>query len=257
MGDGAGTGIGRRSVLGGALGAVTMVGLGLGGASPAAAANRGDLVAITYSGDVVKPREGSGVLGGAPNARLASSLDANSFLEVTDSGNLYEHVWDPNRWRFDPYLRGWGFSAANTRLIAGLSYYRFLEIGTDGNLSLWSRRWSDDPWVEQVRGWGWGPDNTRLIAGITENTFLEVQANGDLSLWEWTGTGYSEFRLPGSGFTTANTRQVSGIGSPRTRWLSFYELTAESTLSTWTYEGVALVEESWPPIDVRNVRLMA
>jgi hypothetical protein len=256
--DGTATGIRRRSLLGGAIGAVSMVGLGLAGtAAPAAAANRGDLVMIRYNGDVIKPREGPTVLGSAPNARLVSSLDHESFLEVTDIGNLYEHVWDPNRYRFDAYLRGWGFTAANTRLIAGLSHYQFLEIGTEGNLSLWSRKFSGDPWREQVRGSGWGPNNTRLITGITENEFLEVQANGDLSLWYWTGTMYYEYRLPGSGFTAANTRQVSGIGSSRPYWLSFYELTAESTLSTWTYEGASLVEENWPPTDVSDVRLMA
>jgi hypothetical protein len=255
--DGTGTGIRRRSLLGGAIGAVSMVGLGLGGtAAPAAAANGGQLVVIRYNGEVIKPRESWRAVGSAPNARLVSSLDGYDFLEVTDSGNLYEHVWDPNTGRFDAYLRGWGFTAANTRLIAGLSHYQFLEIGTEGNLSLWSRSWSGDPWREQVRGWGWGPNNTRLITGITESSFLEVQANGNLSVWEWQGTTYHELRLPASGFTAAYTRQVSGIGSSRAGWLSFYELTAESTLSTWTYEGASFVEDNWPPIDVRDVRLL-
>jgi hypothetical protein len=234
-------GVKRRSLLTGAIGA-----LSLAAAPPAAAADmgisssQGYLILIRNDGSVYRRApsgQESDIVAAANNARLATGLTNQVFLEVTTTGDILEHRW--NGFFFEWHLTAWGFTAANTRLIAGLSDYRFLEIGTEGNLSLWSRSSLNGPWSEQVKGSGWFPSATRLITGLGTDSFLEVQANGNLSKWVYDGNAFHETVLPASGFTAALTEQVSGIGP-----FGFYELTPDDKLSFWhwPYDGAYLNE---------------
>lgn len=249
--DGTSTGIRRRSVLGGAVGAISMVGLGLGTmAAPAAATSGIGLVAITNMGDVIRRTDWGANgqwqgVGRAPGVRLVSSLNSNRFLVVNASGDLYEHIWNPLTNRYEPVLRGWGFTSSNTRLIAGLSVDRFLEITAEETLVLWTRS-SDNSWSEQVRGWGWGNGNTRLITGLSADSFLEVQSDGHdgkLSKWVTDGSSYREITLPGNGFTSLHTEHVSGIVGGG----AFYELSPFNEISrwSWAYDGASLNEDRY------------